>query len=70
MKPKCETLEWSATSTRERVTVAMSFVDFDQSQRFVALLIKFIQDERGKPDDIMPECAWYCPPIFQQTPGV
>lgn len=61
MKPKCDELIWTVEVTGERVVAAMSFKDFEQSNRFVALLIKFIIDER-KPSDILQDIVWYCPP--------
>lgn len=65
---KCHKLDWQATATSEHIGLSMSFKDFEQSQRFVALLIKFIQDGR-EPCDALPDIAWYCPPALQQTPG-
>lgn len=67
--PKCERLDWNVQATSETVVASMRFENFDQSQRFVALIIKFIQAER-KPRPILDDIAWYCPPaIAQQTPG-
>jgi pterin-4a-carbinolamine dehydratase len=61
MKPKCDKLDWSVDITGERITASMSFKDFEQSQRFVALIIKFIKDERAPPQ-ILEDVAWYFPP--------
>jgi len=58
---KCRKLDWQASIRSEHVTVSISFENFEQSQRFVAMVIKFIQDER-EPEDILPDVAWYCPP--------
>lgn len=58
---QCEKLSWNVHTTSETVTAAMRFKDFYQSQRFVALVIKFIEDER-KPPPILDDIAWYCPP--------
>lgn len=61
MRAAIKKLDWNITVTSTTVTAAMTFKDFDQSQRFVGMLIKFIQDER-EASDILPEVAWYCPP--------
>lgn len=59
--PKCKKLDWNVTATSETVVAAMQFENFDQSQRFIDLIIKFIQSER-KPRPILDDIAWYCPP--------
>ena len=58
---KCESLSWNVEMTRTEIAARLSFVDFEQSQRFVTLLTGFIQAER-KPRQILDEIAWYCPP--------
>ncbi|WLA80256.1 hypothetical protein [Bradyrhizobium elkanii] len=60
-KPKCDALSWNIEMTSTKVVAALSFTDFEQSQRFVVLLTKFIQAER-RPPQILDEVAWYCPP--------
>jgi hypothetical protein len=59
--PKVDAMSWNVEMTSTKVVAAMSFADFEQSQRFVALLTKFIQTER-KPPQILEDIAWYCPP--------
>lgn len=59
--PKCDALSWNIVMGSTKVTAAMSFADFEQSQRFVALLTQFIQTER-RPPQILEDIAWYCPP--------
>lgn len=59
--PKCEKLDWNVQTTSETVVAAMRFESFEQSQRFVELIIKFIQAER-KPRPILDDIAWYYPP--------
>lgn len=57
---KVKALDWHATATSESIHISMSFESFEQSQRFLALIIKFIQTER-KPHQILEDVAWYCP---------
>lgn len=66
MQPKCEKLDWRVSMTGESIVAAMSFGNFEQSQRFVALIIKFIKDERGPPQ-ILEDIAWYYPPTGSVT---
>lgn len=65
MNPKCHRLDWRVDASEERVVADLSFRDFEQSQRFVKLLIDFIKQER-EPVSILDDLAWYCP---QQPPG-
>lgn len=58
---KCDGLHWNVEMSSTKVVAALSFADFEQSQRFVALLADFIKAER-KPPQILEDNAWYCPP--------
>lgn len=65
---KCEKLDWQiGVFGANRLTVAVSCTDFEQSLRFVELLKTFILTEKPRP--ILDDVAWYCPPALQQTPG-
>jgi len=47
---KFNAMSWNIDVTSTQVVAAMSFTDFEQSQRFVEMLIKFIQAERKPPE--------------------
>lgn len=63
MKLKCDKLDWIVNTTNEQTVVSMSFESFEQSSRFVEMIVKFILAERErKPPQILEDVAWYYPP--------
>ena len=67
MKLKCDKLDYQITATSQHIVAQMSFKDFEQSQRFLAMVIKFIKSETETLGDAMPDLAWHCPPSLGVT---
>ena len=60
-----ETIEWNIQTTSKTVTASMRFDSFEQSHRFICMIIDFIKREK-KPPDILEDVAWYCPQALWQ----
>lgn len=44
---RCTKLDWQVTTTMERVVAELTFDNFDQSMRFINVLINFLREEKA-----------------------
>jgi hypothetical protein len=53
MTMKYERIDWQVSATMERIVAEMTFDNFDQSMRFMEVLINFLREEKALvPQDI------------------